>query len=603
MTGSIHILPPDLASQIAAGEVVERPASVVKELIENALDAGAARVTVSIRGGGLTELQVTDDGMGMTETDAPLCLGRHATSKLRTLADLDTIASCGFRGEALPSIASVSRLQITTRHRSSDSGSVVSAAGTTTPTWEPAGAPVGTTVLVRELFFNVPARRKFLKSTNTESGHVAEVVLQAALTRPDVAFDLLRDGRKVREYPRCRDRAERVAQILEGEELIACSGERGPLIVEAFLTRPERARQGAGGLKLIVNGRAIRDRALAATIAHAYGSVLERGRYPRGVVFLDLPGRLVDVNVHPQKVEVRFAETRAISDAVYGVVARRLGQALAEAPREKAMPSATPESGWSGPAARILRDGAAPPSGQRYAAALPHTPRAAPRAPGPAPPVLSLFRSGSEAASSETPATEPARTGGWKNLRFLSQVKHTFLVCEGDDGLYVLDQHAAAERVIFGKLHKSYQERAVPTQALLFPALVEVSAKESEILDENKPEIDRLGLDVRVRGPTQASVHGIPKLLAKQSPEQLLQDLLRELARSGERAFSNTVDKVLATMACHAAVRAGDPLSAVEAQALLSQLDSADFASYCPHGRPIVTFSSWLELERKVGRR
>jgi DNA mismatch repair protein MutL len=312
----IRILPPDLASQIAAGEVVERPASAVKELIENALDAAAARCDVMIRGGGISELSVADDGTGMNEHDARLCVERHATSKLRSLQDLDRVSSFGFRGEALPSIASVSRFSLRTRPQHADAGVEIHVEGGAPPTLRAVGAPVGTCVQVRDLFYNVPARRKFLRSTGTEAGHVTEVVENAALARPDVTFTLERDGRRVREWLRAESREARVRDALGGEELTACRDERGPLRLEAFLSRPERARTGALGLKILVNDRPVRDRALALTTAQAYGSVLERGRYPRGVLYLDLPAELVDVNVHPQKAEVRFADPRALTDAL-----------------------------------------------------------------------------------------------------------------------------------------------------------------------------------------------------------------------------------------------------------------------------------------------
>ncbi|HEX2673137.1 MAG TPA: DNA mismatch repair endonuclease MutL, partial [Polyangiaceae bacterium] len=328
MEARIVVLPPALASQIAAGEVVERPASAVKELIENALDAGAQRVDVEIEGGGVTRLSVSDDGVGMSAENARLSVERHATSKLREISDLNKIVSYGFRGEALPSIASVSRFTLRSRPVNSDAGVEVSIEGVAEPVLREAGMAVGTRVEVRELFFNVPARRKFLRSTGTESGHVTEVVEAAALTRPEVTFTLARDGRQVREFLRASGRAERVAQVCEGELLTPCEGSRGPLRIEAYLSRPEQARSGAGGLRLFVNGRAIRDRALAVTIAQAYGSVLERGRYPRGVVYLDLPPEFLDVNVHPQKAEVRFADQRATADALYGTLSRALAGAF-----------------------------------------------------------------------------------------------------------------------------------------------------------------------------------------------------------------------------------------------------------------------------------
>jgi len=598
----IQVLPPELASQIAAGEVVERPASIVKELVENALDAGASRIEVSILAGGLQEISVQDDGRGMDRSDALLCLERHATSKLACLADLESIASYGFRGEALPSIASVSKLSITTRAQETDEGLSVLCHGPSVVETKPIGTPVGTTVSVRDLFFNVPARRKFLRSTATESGHIAEVLTDAALARPDVTFRLVRDGKLVRSFDSVRRRGERVAQALDGEHLHELAGDRGPLALQAFLSRPERAQKGAVGLRLLLNGRPIKDRGLAGTIAHAYGSILERGRYPRGVVYVELAQHLVDVNVHPQKLEVRFADPRAVSDAVYGIVSRGLATAFVSAPPvpstldAKVGTSRTPRASPNS-AVRVVRDGAAPPNGQRYAAVLD---RLTPRGGGdPAQP--EMFGGPRDAAAE--PAAQLDGRPGWRNLRFIDQLRQTFLLCEGDDGLYVLDQHAAAERVVFSRLRQSYQARTVATQALLFPLIVDITADEADLLEQRADDIAALGLDVRVRTEQQASVHGVPRLLATDSPERLLRDLLRELSRKDERAYSGAVDKVLATMACHAAVRAGDVLSAVEASGLLADLDGADFAGYCPHGRPIVAVLGWLELERKVGRR
>jgi DNA mismatch repair protein MutL len=593
----IFVLPPELASQIAAGEVVERPASVVKELVENALDAGATRCDIAIEGGGIARITVVDDGSGMDEADARLALERHATSKVSMLADLERLVTYGFRGEALPSIASVSRLLLRTRARDSDTGFEVALESGGPPSVRPAGVAPGTEVLVTDLFYNVPARRKFLRSTGTESGHVSDVVEAAALSRPEVTFTLMRDGRKVRDFLRVKTREERVRQVEHEDELAPCRGERGPLRVEAFLSRPEAARAGAGGLTLVVNGRTVRDRALQVAIAQAYGSVLERGRYPRGVVYLDLPPELVDVNVHPQKSEVRFADPRAANDAVYGILSRALATAFSLPPAQR------------GAALR----------GRPFGAVLP------PLSPGGgavAAPALasdtlltqaaSGFISGPEPdeppeARAVLTVREPLAPGRadvhWSSLRFVAQLRQTFLVCEGDDGLYLLDQHAAAERVTFTRLRRDYQSRAVPAQALLFPTVLEVTAAEAEIVERSSKEIAEVGLDVRVRGPESVSIHAVPKLLQRGSPERLLRDLLSEVSRGGGRGFSDAVDLALATMACHGSIRAGDALSPNEVKALLTALDHADFAGHCPHGRPIVSVLSWVELERKVGRR
>jgi DNA mismatch repair protein MutL len=601
----VAILSPELASQIAAGEVVERPSSAVKELIENALDAEASRVDVEIEGGGIARLSVADDGFGMNETEARLSLERHATSKLRTFADLSHVATFGFRGEALPTIASVSRFSLRTRERGSDVGTRVLIEGGQLILAEPVGMPSGTQVEVSDLFYNVPARRKFLRSTGTESGHVTETVEQAALSRPDITFTLTRDGRKVRELLRAAERAERVRQVCDLDELAACQGERGPLRVEAFLSRPEQARAGAGGLSILVNGRPVRDRAILVTIAQAYGSVLERGRYPRGVVYIDVAPELVDVNVHPQKAEVRFADARAASDAVYQILSKALVSAFSlppvsraswgRAPARVAEPAATPrEEPVYRPASSSARE---LPLDVLLAAAQ----RVAPVSPvlepeGAEPPFVAAR---DHVASPIRPRPEVP----WSSLRFIAQLRMTYLICEGEDGIYLLDQHAAAERVTFTRLRREYQARSVPSQALLFPLVIDVSAAELELVEERQKEIAEVGLDVRARGAGSLSIHAMPRLLSRASPERLLRDLLTEVARSGGRGFSDAVDLALATMACHGSIRAGDALSANEAKALLVALDDADFAGHCPHGRPVVTFLSYIELERKVGRR
>ena len=600
----VAVLPPELASQIAAGGVVERPSSAVKELIETALDAEASRVDVEIDGGGIARLSVADDGFGMNEIDAKLALERHATSKLRTFADLTNVATFGFRGEALPTIASVSRFILRTRERDSDVGTRVHVDAGKLMLAEPVGMPSGTQIEVSDLFYNVPARRKFLRSTGTESGHVTEAVEQAALSRSDITFTLTRDGRKVREFLRVAERAERVRQVCDLDDLASCQGERGPLRVEAFLSRPEQARAGAGGLSILVNGRPVRDRAILVTIAQAYGSVLERGRYPRGVVYIDLAPELVDVNVHPQKAEVRFADARAASDAVYQILSKALVSAFSLPPVSRAS--------WGRAPAKVAEPAAIPHDVPVYRPAtsareLPFDALLA--AVHRAPPVVeptSDVEAEAPAVAARDHAVAPIRPRPevpWSSLRFIAQLRMTYLICEGEDGIYLLDQHAAAERVTFTRLRREYQARSVPSQALLFPLVVDVSAAELELVEARQKEIAEVGLDVRARGEGSLSIHAMPRLLSRASPERLLRDLLTEVSRSGGRGFSDAVDLAIATMACHGSIRAGDALSPSEANALLVALDDADFAGHCPHGRPVVTFLSYVELERKVGRR
>ncbi len=604
----IAVLPPELASQIAAGEVVERPASAVKELLENTLDAEATRVDVEIAGGGIARLSVSDDGFGMSESEARLAVERHATSKLRTFDDLSHVATFGFRGEALPTIASVSRFALRTRAQGSDVGTRLQIDGGALVLSEPTGMPIGTQVEVSELFYNVPARRKFLRSTGTESGHVTEAVEQAALARPDVTFTLTRDGRKVRELLRAAGRAERVRQVCDIDALATCQGERGPLRLEAYLSRPELARAGAGGLTILVNGRPVRDRAILVTIAQAYGSVLERGRYPRGVVYIDLPPELVDVNVHPQKAEVRFADPRATSDAAYQILSKALVSAFSLPPVSRAAWGRASAPRAAEPVLPVSEEIAPPPrpTTSAGARALPlDALMASVVGRGVAPQQTADLAEHSLVAVRDSAAApiRPRPEVPWASLRFIAQLRVTYLICEGEDGIYLLDQHAAAERVTFTRLRREYQARSVPSQSLLFPLMLDVSPAEVELIEERQKEIAEVGLDVRTRGASSVSIHAMPRLLSRASPERLLRDLLSEVSRGGGRGFSDAVDLALATMACHGSIRAGDALSPGEAKALLEALDDADFAGHCPHGRPVVTFLSYAELERKVGRR
>ncbi|MCL2724696.1 MAG: DNA mismatch repair endonuclease MutL [Polyangiaceae bacterium] len=594
--GRIRKLADELANQIAAGEVVERPASIVKELVENALDANATRIVVDIEQGGRTLIRVTDDGDGMTPDDAIACFERHATSKIAKLADLAALGTFGFRGEALPSIASVARTELRTRARDASEGVSVVTDGGKPRDAVPAGGAVGTTIAVRDLFFNVPARRKFLKATATESAHVGDVILGAALARPDVTFVLSRDGRMVRNYLRVATRSERARAALAGEKLVECIFERGPIRGEAMLAPPECARAGTTGLSLLVNGRHVRDRQLARAVAQAYGSVLESGRYPVGVVWLDIPPDLVDVNVHPQKIEVRFVDARGVFD----VVTREIGAALSRsfglptlgepqvpwAHRNIAIPTyaSASSSKWSQPEVMPLADSAASPS------PLPETNLFMPPAdPLPAP-------------ASDLPPNLFGPASLYASLRFVGQVKATYLVCEGADGLYVLDQHAAAERVTFDRLRRAHAAHSLGMQRLLVPEVVDLAPGEVALLEEQAEDVMRLGVEVRAVGESAVAVHGVPGLLAHAEPARVLRDLVAELGRAAGRPFRGAVDLVLATMACHGSVRAGDVVTREEAEALLAALDDVDFAGHCPHGRPVIMRMSFNELGRRVGR-
>jgi len=633
----IALLPPDVANQIAAGEVVERPASVVKELVENALDAGAEAITVTVDGGGLARIAVTDDGVGIAPDDLGLAVVRHATSKIRSADDLVGVATFGFRGEALPSIASVSRTRIVSRARGSDVGAecVVEAGGPAT--LKPAGCAVGTTITVEDLFYNTPARRKFMRTPATEGSACVEAVVRMAIPRPDVRFVVRRDGKVVREFLRHSDIGARIREVWPDEQLADLRGARGSIRVVALLGPPERARGGAGHLALYVNGRHVRDRVLMRAVAQAYGSTLDSGRYPVGAVLVEVPPEEVDVNVHPQKSEVRFQSQGSVFEAVMTVLRDAASSApwarattrpatfwadhIAPGPRPEAEPAAPPEAepaAQSAPVSAPLRTAspAAYPSAPRPLGAFVQSASPAPPVDdpwgrilaAPYPPVAYADVVAPRAAPAPTaapsmphdaPPTGPEAT--FASLHYVGQVRRMYLVCEGPSGLVILDQHAAAERVAFERLRRAYAQRTVSMQPLLVPERVELSADEVAVVEEHGAELLRLGVDLSPMGPTTVAVRAVPALLTRADPRRLVRDLVTELGRQGND-FSKAVDLVLATMACHGSLRGGETIADEEARALLVALDNADFGGHCPHGRPVVWSMRWSELERKVGR-
>lgn len=574
----ISVLPADLANQIAAGEVVERPASVAKELLENALDAGASRIELSLTGGGLKELTVIDDGFGMSPGDARLALQRHATSKLRAFTDLDSLCSFGFRGEALPSIASVSRFELTTREATRDEATVVTVLGGKDPQHRSAGGPVGTKVSVRDLFFNVPARLKFLRSTSTESGHVSDVFVALALGRPEVTFVLSRDGRTVRKLPKVKTRRERAIQVLERDDLRHVRGERGPLHIEAFLAGPESARNGASGLRFLVNGRPVRDRALAQAVAQTYGSTLERGRYPVGVVFLDLPPHLVDINVHPQKLEVRFAEARAVFDALFQVLSKELGYATEETLTKASAPNVRPFSRDRAPSPRAE----APLSPPEERQTLRVRASVAEEVPSIRPETLRAF----ELKDSAQP--------GRSRLRFIAQLRRSYLICEGREGLVILDQARLAERVLCSRLWNDFLEGRTRAQSLLFPVQVVVPEGLEHVLSLAEP-LTQLGIEVRAKSDTVATIHSVPDALSHAPPEAVLAIVSQTLRESADLSPHERLRKLTACLGDAFCLKRGQTLGPGEASSLLSNFDELGATFEGPS--PIVHRVSFEELD------
>jgi len=583
---AIQVLPSQLIDQIAAGEVVERPASVVKELVENSLDAGARSIEVAIEGGGSQLIRVTDDGAGIVAAELPLALSRHATSKIATLDDLEGLTSLGFRGEALPSIGSVSRLTITSRPADAEHAWRIACAGGELSAIRPAAQPLGTTIEVRDLFFNTPARRKFQRTEKTEAGHVDSVLKNLALARSDVEFRFKNNDRTVWHLPIAADRAAQEARLAElcGAEFLeharyferAIEGMR----VAGWLAAPAFSRSQTDMQFTFVNRRFVRDKLLRHAVRLGYQDVLFQARQPAFVVFLELDPRRVDVNAHPAKLEVRFRDSRLVHDFVFRTVEMALastleaGQGAAPAP---VLGSALAERA-RGPYAPVRQESLA----LRAADVRDYTslyerlhahpePRAALRDDASVPPL------------------------GYA----LAQLSGVYVLAENRQGLIIVDMHAAHERITYEKLKTALAAEKLKGQSLLVPVRLDVSPHEADLVEEFAGDLAALGFELVRRGPQQLAVHSLPLLLDGSDAEPLVRDLLSDLAANQSAArVEAVVNELLATMACHAAVRANRRLSLEEMNALLREMERTERSEACNHGRPTWTQVTLAELDR-----
>jgi DNA mismatch repair protein MutL len=593
----VRVLPPALADQIAAGEVVERPASVVKELVENALDAGARRIDVEIEAGGRRLVRVVDDGAGMDPEDARLALRRHATSKIASADDLWGLRTFGFRGEALPSIAAVSRLTLATRPADATAGFKLTVEAGVESDAREVGIPVGTQVEVRDLFFNTPARAKFGKSEATETANVSEAMLRLALAHPAAHLRLRVGGRAAMDLPPHRDLGERVRAALARRgagALHEAEGEEGGCRVHAYLAGPDESTNTTRNTFLFVGGRFVRDRNLLHALALGYGPLLEKGRYPMAALFIEVPGADVDVNVHPQKLEVRFARAQEVYAAVRHVV----GAAIARAPWLRTTDD------------RPMRTFTQPPRYETAGAPEPRPVRvgagalALPRSTQSALPLRARDAENGDAANAALDSAPPWQTQQFfAGLNYVGQVHRTYLVCEAADELILIDQHAAHERVAYARLRAAHARRQMPRQQLLFPIPIEVGEAAAAAFEADDM-LGALGFEAARQGPGVIVLRAVPEPLKDADPKPLIRELLTDLAdgtplRDGEL---DRVDHLLATIACHSVVRAGDVLGRPEALALLSQLDAVDLRSHCPHGRPVLLRLPLGEIERRFGR-
>lgn len=582
MRQAIAALPDTLISQIAAGEVVERPASVVKEVLENAIDAGSSAIIIRLEEGGCQRISIQDDGQGIRHTELPLAVQRHATSKIRSLHDLESVGSLGFRGEALASIASVSRLSITTRTSEDDHAWQIHVnGGQTVGDVSPSSGPTGTTINVQDLYFNTPARRKFLKSAATELGHCLDVIRRIALSRPDIAFAIWHNG-KVLERWSHGNIEQRVDAIL-GKEFhearIPLESISGPLTLRGFISQPTASRARADQQFSYVNGRFVRDKVVQHAIRSAYQDVLHGDRQPMIVLSLDIDPNLVDVNVHPAKTEVRFREGGAVHQFIYKAIQNALATSAGHINRSHDDATGLISAGLSQPAMSSIP--AWNPQISNQYLPLNQNQKSS---------IDSFFSTINHAErlhpeqNNESPSDLPLGHA-------LAQIHGIYILAQNQHGLVLVDMHAAHERVLYEKL-KQDLATGIKVQQLLVPIVMHASELEVSKAEEHRLTLEKLGFDVATLSPTQLAIRTIPTLLQRSEPVNLLRNLLSELDLTGSKAVIDAAQhERLATQACHAAVRAHRALTLTEMDALLRQMEQTERADQCNHGRP-----TWVQL-------
>jgi len=604
MNSKIKILPEKLCNQIAAGEVVERPASVVKELVENSLDAGADEVTVEIDRGGKKRIVVSDNGCGMGHDDVFLCFERHATSKIRSEEDLFHLAYHGFRGEALPSIAAVSRLSVLSRSADDDCGLRLDLVGGQIKHTDEVGVPCGTTFEVKDLFFNLPARRKFLRKDDTEFGHISEIITRLALAHPSVHFKLIHNGRVILDLYRQNSSLDRIAMVLGRTivgELLPVDSNQGQMVLSGFVARPTINRSATSAIYSFVNGRFVKDRVLHHAIMDGYRQLLMKGRYPVCVLFLQLDSEMVDVNVHPTKHEVRFHDQRA----VHQFVSQSVRNVLRDSTREKAtiaqmpFPSPSLDHGIANQKSRSIDCLVADrPFTEKPVAPLAHVAEHAP-----AYRVDTVTQQHREVVDDDLAKLPSDDKGYFESLTVIGQYQRSYILCEDGTDLVLIDQHAAHERIGFERFKKQYSSGCIAAQELLFPDIIELNIREDTELRDQQQQMERLGFELEHFGGLSWAIKTIPTFLAESDVKSMVCDVLEELTSVGDSALTqDAFDAVLITMACHGMIRANQRLDVIEMKSLLKQLDGVDFNQHCPHGRPVLQRLQRNDIEKMFRR-
>lgn len=601
MSQRISILPETLTNKIAAGEVVERPASVIKELIENSLDAGATDISVEISAGGRRLIRVADNGHGMSREDALLSLERHATSKIKVDADLDRIMTLGFRGEALPSIASVSRFSLATREGGNPGGTEIIVEGGRVRDVRACGIAPGTVITVEQIFYNLPPRLKFMKSAETETGHVADVVARMAVSRPDVAFSCTSDDRELLRLLR-GDLPRRLAQVVgreSSQHLYPVKGGGEYAVITGYVSSPALVRSGTQAIYTYINGRYIRDKVVQHAVMQAYRGVIDRGRYPVVALFIEIPPGEVDVNVHPTKHEVRFRRQSAVHDAIQAAIE----EVLRSSPWLAPIPAVSSTRGDSAGQAYRERIAAAAQGSlglhqrSQYRPPQPEPAGAMPAAPVVLPEQNTTVMEPVPAFATEPPCTKSA--GYFSSLAVIGQFHSEYILCQSESELVIIDQHAASERVAYQLLVQQSRCGGIESQRLLFPETVELSFSEVAVAVRFNADLAGIGFELEPFGGTTILVSAVPRLVVKKNPILLIRDILADLERFGtSAAFNDVLENLLSRIACHSVIRGAHPLENRQIKELLYQMDHTDFAASCPHGRPVSHVVSMAELQK-----
>jgi DNA mismatch repair protein MutL len=600
LPGKIVVLPEALINKIAAGEVIERPASIVKELLENSLDAGATDVTVELENGGRESIRVIDNGEGMDDADALIAFERHATSKIYEFDDLYKVKSFGFRGEALPSIASISRVEMITRRQSALTGCRIVVESGKALEATAAGCPAGTSVFVEHIFDSVPVRKKFLKASNTEQGHCLDVITRMAISHPGVKIKVIAKGKTILNVPATNDELERISLILGTdftEQILSVKAQENSIRIEGFISKPESTRASAKHMYYYVNKRFVRDYLINHAVMTAYTRVIEPRRYPCVVLFVDLPADDVDVNVHPTKMEVRFRDPHS----VYNGIAKIISAVLAGASPVPRTPSFA-TSGRGGKAGlyqprieEALKRYTVISGGDKLLFDKNFAQRASQIGDAPA---------GVIPAFAENEKSDAGKIT-FADLKYIGQADGTYLIFSSAQGILIMDQHAAHERILFEKLrNEAAPDAAVAAQRLLIPEILSLSPKDFSLLTSNRQSFAEAGIEIEPFGSGSVAVKSMPVLLAHCAPREVIIDMLEEWGDAG--GLSDPKDKkerIFALLACKGAVKAHQSLSPAEVATLCKDLDACPFSSTCPHGRPVYVCFGYADMEKMFKRR